>query len=58
MKKKKISSQFIDVISGVFTPVLGMLTATGVIKGLLAFLAATGLLATTSGTYQLSLIHI
>ena len=42
MKKKKISSQFIDVISGVFTPVLGMLTATGVIKGLLAFLAATG----------------
>ena len=28
MKKKKISSQFIDVISGVFTPVLGMLTAT------------------------------
>ena len=37
MKKKKISSQFIDVISGVFTPVLGMLTATGVIKGLLAF---------------------
>ena len=53
MKKKKISSQFIDVISGVFTPVLGMLTATGVIKGLLAFLAATGLLATTSGTYQM-----
>ena len=42
MKKKKISNQFIDVISGVFTPVLGMLTATGVIKGLLAFLAATG----------------
>lgn len=33
MKKKKISSQFIDVISGVFTPVLGMLTATGVIQG-------------------------
>ena len=53
MKKKKISNQFIDVISGVFTPVLGMLTATGVIKGLLAFLAATGLLATTSGTYQM-----
>lgn len=53
MKKKKISSQFIDVISGVFTPILGMLTATGVIKGILALLTATGLLSAASGTYQI-----
>ena len=53
MKKKKISSRFIDVISGVFTPILGMLMATGVIKGVLAFLTATGLLQATSGTYQI-----
>lgn len=53
MKKKKISSQFIDVISGVFTPILGMLTATGVIKGILALLTASGLMAADSGTYQM-----
>ncbi len=52
-KKKKISSQFIDVISGVFTPVLGMLTATGVIKGLLILLTTTGILSAESGTYQI-----
>ncbi|MDY3362346.1 MAG: PTS transporter subunit EIIC [Clostridium celatum] len=52
-KKKKISSQFIDIISGVFTPVLGMLTATGVIKGLLALLTTMGILTAESGTYQL-----
>lgn len=53
MKKKKVANQFIDLISGVFTPVLGMLTATGVIKGILALLSASGLLAADSGTYQL-----
>ena len=53
MKKKKVTNQFIDLISGVFTPILGMLTATGVIKGLLALLTATGLLSTASGTYQI-----
>lgn len=53
MKDKKISSRFIDTISGVFTPILGMLVATGVIKGLLSLLTAAGLLASTSGTYQI-----
>lgn len=51
MKGKKISSSFIDVISGVFTPILGMMMATGVIKGLLALLLATGVLTATDGTY-------
>ncbi len=53
VKKKKITNSFIDVISGVFTPILGMLTATGVIKGILALLTATNLLSSTSGTYQM-----
>lgn len=53
MKKKKISSAFIDVISGVFTPILGMLVATGVIKALLSLLSVAGILASDSGTYQL-----
>lgn len=51
MKDKKITSRFIDVISGVFTPILGMMMAAGVIKGILALLLASGLLAATDGTY-------
>lgn len=51
VKKKKITSSFLDLISGVFTPVLGMLSATGVLKGLLALLTALGLLDTSGGTY-------
>lgn len=53
MKDKKISSRFIDVVSGVFTPILNLLMATGVLKGLLALLTATGVLATDTGTYQI-----
>lgn len=44
-KKEKITSAFIDLISAVFTPILGLLTATGVIKGLVALLLATNILA-------------
>ena len=43
--------RFIDIISGVFQPVLGVLCATGMIKGLNAILIATGLLADTDSTY-------
>lgn len=43
----------IDIISGVFTPILGMLTATGVIKGLLALLTTLNILNIESGTYQI-----
>lgn len=53
MKDRKLSSQFIDIISGVFTPILGLLMSTGVLKGILALCSATGILSTTSGTYQL-----
>jgi beta-glucoside PTS system EIICBA component len=43
---------FIDMISGVFQPVLGVLCATGMIKGLNAVLVATKLIDATSSTYM------
>ncbi|MBM6838427.1 PTS transporter subunit EIIB, partial [Clostridium saudiense] len=43
--------RFIDIISGVFQPTLGVLCATGMIKGLNAILIAAGLLADTDSTY-------
>lgn len=44
---------FIDLVSGIFQPVLGVLAATGMIKGFNALFIATGLLTEASGTYQL-----
>lgn len=52
-EKGKILDRFIDTISGVFTPALGVLAATGMIKGLMALLVALGLMSATSGTYQI-----
>ncbi|PSL36311.1 PTS system beta-glucoside-specific IIA component (Glc family) /PTS system beta-glucoside-specific IIB component (Glc family) /PTS system beta-glucoside-specific IIC component (Glc family) [Planomicrobium soli] len=46
-------NRFIDVISSIFTPILGVLAATGMIKGLNALFVALGWLDTTSGTYQI-----
>ncbi|AUO15637.1 PTS beta-glucoside transporter subunit IIABC [Clostridium taeniosporum] len=46
-------NKFIDIISSVFTPVLGVIAATGMIKGLNALFLALGLLTQTSGTYQM-----
>lgn len=43
--------KFIDIISGVFQPTLGVLCATGMIKGLNAILIALGLLTATDSTY-------
>ncbi|MGA3415906.1 beta-glucoside-specific PTS transporter subunit IIABC [Lactiplantibacillus plantarum] len=48
-----IFGRFIDLISGIFTPMLGVLCAAGMIKGLLAMFVAFKWLATTSGTYQI-----
>ncbi|WP_018885673.1 beta-glucoside-specific PTS transporter subunit IIABC [Paenibacillus massiliensis] len=51
--KKNVFNAFIDIVSGVFTPVLGILGATGMIKGLTALLVAIGWLSTTSGTHHI-----
>lgn len=43
--------RLIDVISGIFQPFLGALSAGGMIKGLNAILVAAGVLTAESGTY-------
>ena len=44
-------SKLVDLISGIIVPLLGLLAGSGVIKGVIAFLAALGLLDKASGTY-------
>jgi len=52
-EKTNLFNKFIDVISGVFTPTLGVLAATGMIKGFNALFVALGLLSNKSGTYAI-----
>lgn len=52
-EKTSLFNSFIDVISGVFSPILGLLAATGMIKGLTALFLAIGWLSKTSGTYEI-----
>lgn len=52
-EKMSLFNRFIDIISGVFQPVLGVLAATGMIKGFNALFLAMGWLTATSGTYQI-----
>ncbi|WP_310832584.1 beta-glucoside-specific PTS transporter subunit IIABC [Paenibacillus pedocola] len=52
-EKIGLFNKFIDIISGVFTPALGVLCATGMIKGFTALFLSLGLLTSTSGTYQI-----
>ncbi|MFT9038532.1 PTS transporter subunit EIIC [Schleiferilactobacillus harbinensis] len=52
-KKESIFSRLIDVISGVFTPLLGLLMANGIMKGLLIILVATNIAPQKSGTFQI-----
>jgi len=51
-QKVGILSRTIDVVSAIFAPVLGVLAATGILKGLLIILSTTGVLPATSTTYQ------
>lgn len=50
--KKSPVSLCIDVISGTLQPTLGVMAATGIIKGLLALFDFLGLIPAASGTYQ------
>ncbi|MGW9103236.1 beta-glucoside-specific PTS transporter subunit IIABC [Priestia megaterium] len=52
-KKQGLFNDFIDMISSIFSPVLGILAATGMIKGVNALFVALGLYQNTSGTYQI-----
>lgn len=52
-EEKKEKASLIDIIASIFTPILGVLAATGMIKGFNALFIALGWLETTSGTYQI-----
>lgn len=51
--KGNLFNRLIDVVSGIFTPILGILAASGIMKGLLALSLVTGILSDTSGTYKI-----
>jgi PTS system beta-glucosides-specific IIC component len=46
-------ARFIDIVSSIFTPFLGVLAASGILKGLLALSAAAGWMAPGEGAYQI-----
>lgn len=46
-------SRLIDVVSAIFTPFLGVMAASGILKGLLALSVVCGWLSPQSGTYQI-----
>ncbi|MEN2767949.1 beta-glucoside-specific PTS transporter subunit IIABC [Ornithinibacillus xuwenensis] len=52
-EKGSLFNRFIDLISGIFTPILGVLAASGMIKGFNALFVALGWLDNTGGTYQI-----
>ena len=52
-KKDNLLSRFIDVVSGIFTPLLGVMAASGVLKGLLALSLACGWLLESSGAFKM-----
>lgn len=52
-EKKGLFSRFVDVISGVFMPVVGVLSAAGILKGLLALFVTLGWLTEEMSTYKI-----
>ena len=52
-QKKSILNSFIDIISGILSPTLGVLGAAGIVKGLLAMFDYFHILPSASGTYQI-----
>ncbi|KAF1297578.1 PTS beta-glucoside transporter subunit EIIBCA [Enterococcus sp. JM4C] len=52
-EKGNILNQFIDVISGIFTPFLGAMAAAGVLKGFLSLAVVLGWLTDAQGAYQI-----
>ncbi len=52
-QKTGLFNRFIDTISGVFTPILGVLSGAGMVKGLVALLVSIKVLNDHSGTYYI-----
>ncbi|NIF21254.1 PTS beta-glucoside transporter subunit IIABC [Candidatus Pantoea multigeneris] len=53
VKKEPLFARFIDMVSAIFTPFIGVMIATGIIKGLLALALVLGVMRPETGTYQL-----
>lgn len=51
-KNMKLMDRFVDLISGIFSPVLGPMAAAGMIKGIVSMTNSLGWLSQHSGTYQ------
>lgn len=51
--KENLFSRFINVVSGIFTPFLGVLAASGIMKGLLALAVVCGIISESSGSYKI-----
>lgn len=51
--KGHLLNQFIDLVSGIFTPILGIMIATGILKGLLAIVLVYNILTPETGTYKI-----
>lgn len=52
-KKKKTLSAALDIIAGIFIPVIPVMAGSGVLKALLSVIAMLGWISTTSQTYQI-----
>jgi len=51
-EKQNPFNAFVSIVTSVFTPCLGVLAATGIVKGILALFVAIGVLNSASGTYN------
>jgi beta-glucoside PTS system EIICBA component len=52
-EKKSVMGAFVSLVTGVFVPILGMLCATGVIKGVLMVLSFFHIMNPAGGTYTI-----
>ncbi|CAK9885705.1 MAG: PTS system beta-glucoside-specific EIIBCA component [Candidatus Erwinia impunctatus] len=52
-KKESLFGRFIDIISGIFTPFIGVLAASGILKGILAVSIVCGWMTESDGTYKI-----
>jgi len=52
-KNMSLLDKFVDIVSGIFTPILGVLAASGMIKGFTALFVALSWIDGKGGTYQI-----
>lgn len=53
IQKQRLFDRFIDIISGIFQPILGIMAACGMIKGLNTLFITIGLYSVTDGGYMI-----